>query len=328
MQSLSSPALWRKIQRENFTSIEKLADFLQLDAASRIQLLPHPKFVLNLPKRLAQKIAKNDLQDPIARQFLPLSEELLVFPQFEKDPVKDENFQLTPRLLQKYHGRALLITSGACAMHCRYCFRQNYEYPSSSHGFDQELEILRQTPSIEEIILSGGDPLSLSDETLFNLLDQLSSIDHIKRFRFHTRFPVGIPERLDEAFLSRFANIKRPVWVVLHINHARELDEDIFAALARWQKAGAILLNQAVLLKGVNDNLETLKELCLSLVNHGILPYYLHQLDRVQGAGHFEVDIDKGKALTQLLRAELSGYGVPLYVKEEAYQTSKTPLLP
>lgn len=326
MPCSSTAPLWRQVQRENFTSLDKLADFLELDAAGRANLCPSPRFVLNLPRRLASKIKKNDLSDPLARQFLPLSDELLIDTSFEKDPVKDERFQLTPRLLQKYSSRALLVTSGACAMHCRYCFRQNYNYPSMPQGFEKELEILRNKPEIEEVILSGGDPLSLSDATLFSLIDQLCEIDHIKRLRFHTRFPVGIPERLDSHFLERFAKIKLPVWVVLHINHAQELDEDIYGALARWQRAGALLLNQSVLLKGVNDTLQDLKELSQALVNHGILPYYLHQLDRVQGAGHFEVAQEKGSELVGQLRAQLSGYGVPLYVKEEAYQPSKTPL--
>lgn len=325
MLNMQKPASWRQIQRENFTRMNELADFLELDECARAQLLQPASFVLNLPRRLASKIRKNDLSDPIARQFIPTCQELEKGFLFEKDPVQDTEFRLTDRLLQKYPGRALLVTTGACAMHCRYCFRQNYEYPTGG-AFDKELSILKERQDIEEVILSGGDPLSLSDEKLFGLLDKLSKISHIKRFRLHTRFPIGIPERLDESFLLQFSKLNTPVWVVLHTNHANELDEEVLSALKCWQRAGAILLNQSVLLKGVNDSLEVLKELCQTLINNGILPYYLHQLDKVEGASHHEVDPQKGLEIVDQLRKELSGYGVPLYVQEIPHESSKTPL--
>jgi EF-P beta-lysylation protein EpmB len=327
MQHPHQPTLWRQIQRENFTRLEDLCDFLELDQEARSKLLPSARFVLNLPKRLASLMKKGDLDDPLARQFLPFSQETLKSEHFEKDPVEDTSFQLTPRLLQKYPGRALLVTTGACAMHCRYCFRQNYDYPSSSKNFDEELFLLSKREDIEEVILSGGDPLSLSDEALFGIISDLCSKTHIKRLRIHTRFPIGIPQRLDESFLEKFSKITIPVWVILHINHANELDDDLFLWLKRWQRSGALLLNQSVLLKGVNDSFEALKQLSSTLINHGILPYYLHQLDRVEGSSHYEVDPKKGTEITTQLRAYLSGYGVPLYVQEIPHQSSKTPMI-
>ena len=188
----------------------------------------------------------------------------------------------------------------------------------------KELQLIAQDPSIREVILSGGDPLSLTDHALENLLTGLAAIPHLKMVRFHTRFPVGIPERIDDSLLRILNNCPLQIWFVLHSNHPMELDGDVFDAMNKLRKQGISILNQSVLLKGVNDNVETLKELCEKLVGHGIMPYYLHQLDRVQGAAHFEVDEEKGRALIRQLAAQLPGYAVPKYVREVAGQPSKT----
>lgn len=306
---------WRQIQRKNFTSPSKLADFLEWGEKER-SLLSSSPFILNLPLRLAQKMEKKSLEDPLVRQFVPLQEKTSNKLGFLKDPVGDIQAQCTPNLLKKYEGRALLITTSACAMHCRYCFRQNYPYETEIKGFEKELELIKADPSIQEIILSGGDPLSLSNMTLSRLLNDLAEIPHIQRVRFHTRFPIGIPERIDAEFLEMLSSSRFQFWFIVHINHTSELDEDVFSCLAKLQKLGIPVLNQAVLLKGVNDREEVLHDLFQSLANRGIFAYYLHQLDKVMGAERFEVDEARGLELVRYLENHLPGYAVPKYVRE------------
>jgi EF-P beta-lysylation protein EpmB len=315
---------WRQIQKENFNQWKPLVDFLELDEENAREVLQRSRFPLNLPRRLAEKIEKNNLEDPILKQFVPLREELAITAGFCSQPVKDTTFQKTPKLLQKYAGRALLVCTSSCAMHCRYCFRQNYPYETEQKLFKEELEAIEQDCTLEEIILSGGDPLSLSDRVLQELLQGLTAITHVQRIRFHTRFPIGIPERIDDSFLNILAAVKAQLIFVIHVNHARELDEDVTASLKKLQKLGIPVLNCPVLLKGVNDNVLTLKTLLETLINCGVLPYYLHQLDRVQGAAHFEVEEEVGLTLLEELRTCLPGYAIPQYVREIAGEPSKT----
>lgn len=320
---------WREIQKQNFKEWEKLAEFLQLDSKQLKEILPRPNFPLNLPVRLAQKIAKNTLNDPILKQFVPLLKELQETPGYQLDPVQDANFRKSSKLLHKYEGRALLVCTSVCAMHCRFCFRQNFIYDKSPEqtSFTQELDLLQKDPSISEIILSGGDPLSLSPSTLEHLIKNLDAIPHLKKLRFHTRFPIGIPERIDETLVRLLSSIRMQTIFIIHCNHPLELDDDVLAALKKIQKLGIPVLNQCVLLSEVNDSIETLHELFEKLTNHGILPYYLHQLDQVQGAAHFAVSENKGKELLASLTAKLPGYAVPKYVKEIPGKMSKTNLI-
>ncbi len=313
---------WREIQKTNFRSLEKLAAFLEVDPE---QLSSSPRFALNLPLRLAKKIEKNSLSDPLFRQFVPLPEENEKLPNFSSDPVQDASFCKTDKLLQKYQGRALILTTSACAMHCRFCFRQNFDYAEKS-AFEEEIALIQKDPTIAEIILSGGDPLSLSDRVLSSLLKSLSAIEHIKVIRFHTRFPIGIPERIDESFLSILASSTKQIVFVLHANHPTEFDADVFSSLKTIQKLGIPTLLQTVLLKGVNDDLSTLQALFELSSQNGIIPYYLHQLDRVAGSAHFEVSTEKGKELIERLRAFLPGYAIPSYVQEIPKEKNKTPL--
>lgn len=317
---------WRSIQRSNFTQWDQLAEFLQLNAEQRQRILVNPSFILNLPKRLAEKIQKSTLDDPILKQFVPLKDELVRTDHFRDDPVGDTNCLKAPKLLHKYEGRVLLVVTSACAMHCRYCFRQNFNYDSQKTAFEEELALIAADDSIHEVILSGGDPLSLSNEQLGLLLFKIDAIKHVQRIRFHSRFPVGIPERIDEDLLKILQRLSKQVWFVIHTNHAKELDETFFEAMKKIQVLGIPVLNQSVLLRGVNDSLEVLKELFEKLVDHGIFPYYLHQLDRVQGAQHFEVAEEKGIFLIEELRKCLPGYAVPKYVKEIYSEPSKTPI--
>jgi EF-P beta-lysylation protein EpmB len=283
-------------------------------------------FPLNLPFRLASKIAKRTLEDPILKQFLPLQLESKITPGFIQDPVGDSLCRKETKLLHKYQGRVLLVCTSACAMHCRYCFRQNFDYDVKCKTFENEIAMIAQDSSIHEVILSGGDPLSLSDHLLEKLLQSISAISHVKRIRFHSRFPIGVPERIDASFLNLLKGLRPQIWFVIHTNHPKELDEDVLSHLQLLKNMGVLVLNQSVLLKDVNDTVETMVELCEKLVDHGILPYYLHQLDRVQGAAHFEVNQEKGLYLIQEIAKQLPGYAVPKFVKEIAGEPNKTPL--
>jgi len=315
--------LWRQIQKNNFTKLSELLDYLNMSSENRDLFLDKHPFVLNLPQRLAAKIQKNDPSDPILKQFLPTKHELIATG--VEDPCEDQRFQKTTNLLQKYASRALIITTSACAMHCRYCFRKNYPYQASD--FHEELNLIKEDQNCQEVLLSGGDPLSLSDEKLFNLLEQLDAIPHLKRIRFHTRFPIGIPERIHEGFIKKLASISKQIIFVLHVNHASELDQEIYESMRRIQKLGIPILTQTVLLKGINDSQEALVSLFTNLVDHGLIPYYLHQFDPVQGSMHFEVKIEEGLKLYHELRAHLPGYAVPTYVQEIPGKDSKTPVL-
>lgn len=322
-----SIALWRQIQRENFTDWKELLTFLQLDLSTAEAIVSHKsKFSLNLPRRLAQKITKSHWEDPVLLQFLPTLRELEASPLFVIDAVADGASRRTPKLLHKYHGRALLLCTSACAMHCRYCFRQHFDYEASDKLFQEELRAIAAETSLSEILLSGGDPLSLSNLQLGHLLSSLGRIPHLKRIRFHTRFPIGIPERIDTGFLELLAACPKQVVFVIHCNHAQEFDEEIFEQLKRVQQLGIPVLSQSVLLKNINDDVQTLKNLFELLIDHGIIPYYLHQLDRVQGAAHFEVSETEGKHLMDQLGVLLPGYALPRYVREIPHQPHKTPL--
>ena len=226
-------ASWRQILRKNFTSLEKLCTFLELTASQQQQLIQNSAFPLNLPFRLAEKIEKQTLNDPILKQFVPLKAEKERHNLFVKDPVGDCQASLAPKYLQKYGGRVLLMPTGTCAMHCRYCFRQKFDYAPLQSGYDQGLDLIRADRTIKEVILSGGDPLSLQNGQLHTLLQALSSINHVKRIRFHTRFPIGIPERIDEEFLALLAASSAQIWFVIHCNHPRELDMEVLAALRK-----------------------------------------------------------------------------------------------
>jgi len=322
----SAPSLWQTILRQNITCVNQLADFLELSLEQKAQLVQHPTFALNIPLRLVQKMQKGTLEDPLFKQFVPLQKEQEYHSLFIADPVCDESFRKGKKLLHKYEGRALLLCTSACAMHCRYCFRQNFNYETEDKLFEKELAWLKQDLAIHEVILSGGDPLSLSSRRLASILLTLAEFSHIRRIRFHTRFPIGIPERIDQEFLDLIAQLPQQVYFVIHCNHPHELDQDIFKHLKPLQKLGCILLNQSVLLKGVNDDPQTLKLLCETLVNEGILPYYLHQLDRVNGAAHFEVTQERGRQLIKEIAQSLSGYAIPKYVQEIAGEPYKTPL--
>jgi EF-P beta-lysylation protein EpmB len=270
-----------------------------------------------------------DTADPLLRQVLPVEAESALHPGYTHDPVGDQEARLAPGLLHKYAGRVLMVTTGACAVHCRYCFRRYYPYGEAPHSpaeWTPALEQIAADETIHEVILSGGDPLTLVDAWLAQLVERIAAIPHVRRLRVHTRLPVLIPERVTPALLAWLTGTRLSPVVVIHANHPAELAGTAAAAVRRLVTAAVPTLNQSVLLRGVNDSVETLTELSERLLDLGVMPYYLHQLDRVTGAAHFEVPAAEGMRLVEQLRRRLPGYAVPRYVREVAGEAYKTPL--
>jgi EF-P beta-lysylation protein EpmB len=287
-------------------------------------------FSLLVPRGFVARMRPGDLADPLLRQVLPVADELHDKPGFVADPVDDAAATRRPGLLQKYRGRALLITTGACAVHCRYCFRRHFPYgqgPRSLAEWRPALDEIAQDATLNEVILSGGDPLMIVDRALAELIYALAAIPHLRRLRIHTRLPIMIPERVTDELIHMLRGCGLTPLVVVHANHANELDAVAAAGLTRLSEAGIVLLNQAVLLAGVNDSVESQVSLCERLVNLRVIPYYLHQLDPVAGAAHFEVPIERGRRIVEELRTRLPGYAVPRYVQEVPDAESKVTLI-
>ncbi len=287
------------------------------------------QFPVLVPESFLKRMTPQNPRDPLLLQVLPSFHELDKAVGYSFDPVGDRQSVFAPGILQKYPGRALMITVGQCAVHCRYCFRRNYPYHQSPRSLEQwgpSLDKLRQNRQIEEIILSGGDPLVLSDQRLAKLIGQLDAINHLKRIRVHTRLPIVLPSRVTEGLLDLFRHSRlQPIFVV-HANHPNEIVDDCAEAIVRMVRAGIPVLNQAVLLKGINDTTGTQAELCRRLINLGAIPYYLHQLDRIEGAAHFETGVALGKKIIEELKQQLPGYAVPKYVREIPGEPGKTEL--
>ena len=291
------------------------------------------EFPLRVPRGYAARMRPGDPRDPLLLQVLPLARESEQAPGFTADPVGDLAAMGAPGLLHKYQGRVLLVVTGACAVHCRYCFRRHFPYeeanPAGGH-WAKSLATIAGRQDINEVILSGGDPLSLPDRRLAEMAGELAGIPHLKRLRIHTRLPVVLPGRVDDnlvRWISRLARktALKPV-VVIHANHPNEIDGAVAGAMGRLAGAGAVLLNQSVLLRGVNDDPETLAALSEALFAAGVLPYYLHRLDRVRGAAHFEVSDGEADVIMTALRTRLPGYLVPRFVTEEPGAPYKRPL--
>lgn len=271
-----------------------------------------------------------DPSDPLLRQVLPVAAEEEVSPGFLADPVGDAAASLQPGLLQKYAGRVLMVVTGACAIHCRYCFRRNYPYATGAatpRSWDTALACIESDTSLEEVILSGGDPLTLDDTLLEDLIERLEAISHLRRLRLHTRLGIVLPSRITSELASLLSRTRLKVVVVHHSNHAQEIDANVESAVNQLQQAGCLQLNQSVLLRGVNDTLGDQQELCERLITCGVLPYYLHQLDRVAGAAHFETAESVGIEIVAGLRARLPGYMVPRLVREVAGAPHKVVLV-
>lgn len=321
---------WQALWRDAVRDPRELLALLGLELPpGRLSDDAAAQFPLRVPRGFISRMRHGDPTDPLLRQVLPLDDEMQPAPGFGLDAVGDSAARSGPGVIQKYQGRALLVTTGSCAVHCRYCFRRHFPYheETAARGHWQEaIDLIRADAGIDEVILSGGDPLSLSTAKLAELTDALAGIPHLRRLRIHSRLPVVLPERVDDELTHWLSRLPWPVAFVIHANHASEFDDHVDAALARLHDAGVRLLNQAVLLRGVNDSVEALADLSERSFDAGVLPYYLHQLDRVQGVAHFEVDDARAKALHAALAARVSGYLVPRLVREIPGDTGKRPL--
>ncbi len=320
---------WRQLWREAVTDGRELLQLLGLEHLADRLPEADAGFALRVPRGFVARMRHGDPRDPLLLQVLPQMAETDVVPGFGLDAVGDMDAHAAHGVLHKYHGRALLIASGACAVNCRYCFRRHYPYGediAAAAKWREALQYLRGHADVGELILSGGDPLSLSTAKLAELSQGMADIAHLRRLRIHSRLPVVLPERVDAALCDWLAALPQQKVVVIHANHANELDASVAAACARLRDAGAMLFNQSVLLRGVNDDVDALAALSERLFACGVVPYYLHQLDRVQGTAHFEVDDTRARALMEDLRARLPGYLVPRLVREVAGEASKRPL--
>ncbi|HEY6985483.1 MAG TPA: EF-P beta-lysylation protein EpmB [Rhodanobacteraceae bacterium] len=326
----AQPARWQELWRDAVSDPRELLELLDLSHCADDLLAGRDTgFPLRVPRGFVARMRRGDPADPLLLQVLPQPAELGEVPGFTRDAVGDIAARTGRGVLHKYEGRALLIATGSCAVHCRYCFRRHFAYAddiAAANRWEDAIGALRADASIGEVILSGGDPLSLSTAKLAQLTESLATIPHVRTLRVHTRMPVMLPERVDRELLAWLARLPFRRVVVLHANHANELDASVAAACAALKDSEAILLNQSVLLRAVNDDAVVLRALSERLFDCGVLPYYLHQLDRVQGAAHFEVDDERARSLHAQLAAELPGYLVPRLVREVAGAAAKTPL--
>ncbi|WP_297196562.1 EF-P beta-lysylation protein EpmB [uncultured Pluralibacter sp.] len=285
-------------------------------------------FALRVPRAFAARMEKGNPNDPLLRQVLTSQQEFIAAPGFSTDPLEEQH-SVVPGLLHKYRNRALLLVKGGCAVNCRYCFRRHFPYAENQgnkRNWQAALDYIAERPELDEIIFSGGDPLMAKDSELSWLMDALEAIPHIKRLRIHSRLPIVIPARITEELAGRFARSSLQLILVNHINHAREIDDAFRRAMAMLKRSGVTLLNQSVLLRGVNDSAQALADLSNALFDAGVMPYYLHVLDKVQGAAHFMVSDDEARSIMRELLTLVSGYMVPKLAREIGGEPSKTPL--
>jgi EF-P beta-lysylation protein EpmB len=322
-----SHSSWQRQLQEAISSPKELLTQLKLEK----HLSPALKkvteqFPLRVPQAFVARMEKNNINDPLLRQVLPMLEELTSPDEYSADPVQEQHLAFTG-LVRKYRGRVLLMVNGHCAVNCRYCFRRHFPYDDHKLSRQQWLTVINEIAddsSIEEVIYSGGDPLASSDKQLSWLTEEINNIPHIKRLRIHSRLPVVIPDRITDASVNWMQAFKGQTIFVFHINHGNEIDAQLSKAANKLKNAGILLLNQSVLLRGVNDCPDTLKSLSDQLFNIGILPYYLHLLDPVSGASHFDLPLDKAEDIYRQFMDKTSGYLVPKLVKEVPGMGSKT----
>ena len=320
---------WQTAIRLAVRSASELRKILALPPAANVT--GEKSFPTFVPWEFLSRIARGDPHDPLLRQVLPLSDEDVGQRGFSADPVGDLNAIVAGGLLHKYQGRALVVTTGACGVHCRYCFRREFPYAavgSRSEDWRGSIDYIRNHVEVEEVLLSGCDPLTIVDHKLDELISAIEGIEHVRRLRIHTRMPIVIPQRITSELVERLFSSRLAIWFVVHANHPNELDSSVLDRLGMLIDAGIPVLNQSVLLRGVNDDATTLIELSRRLVDHRIQPYYLHQLDRVRAASHFEVPVAEGHRLMPRLRESLPGYAFPAYVLEDAGNSSKAPVIP
>lgn len=319
---------WQDALSDLITDPKELLTILELDTTYLdAAYAAAKKFPLKVPRGYAARMQKGNIADPLLLQVMPLGIELAESLEYKLDPLHEADANPVPGLLHKYHGRVLVTLTSACAVHCRYCFRRHFPYADNNpgrQGWGKIFAYIKENSTITEVILSGGDPLSVNDKLLKMFSDQLELIPHVKRLRIHSRLPVVLPERVTEEFILWITHIKLTPSIVIHANHPNEINDEVKDALSRLRRAGVQVLNQTVLLKGINDDAEVLSELSEVLFESGVLPYYLHVLDKVQGAAHFDLQIEQAKLLHAQLRRTLPGYLVPRLVCEKPGEHSKT----
>jgi L-lysine 2,3-aminomutase len=322
--AMPAGALWQSILAEAVRSPTELCQRLGLAptlAAEAEQA--SDGFPMLAPRPYLARIRPGDPSDPLLLQVLPRLAETVATPGYSADPLGEAEALCGPNLLRKYQGRILMVTTGTCGVHCRFCFRRHFPYVPDASGWGPAMQQIAADRSIDEVILSGGDPLTMPDSELAQLAGQLAQIPHLRRLRIHSRLPVVIPERVTGELISWLRGTRLSPMMVVQVNHPAEIDQSVAEAFGRLGDAGIPMLSQSVLLRGVNDRADVLAELCRQLVDLRVMPYYLHQLDPVAGAAHFEVPISTGIALMAELRARLPGYAVPRYVRETRQGTSK-----
>ena len=321
---------WKRQWREAVRDPRELLSMLGLEAlAGTVSVPAAAGFSLRVPHAFIARMRHGDPADPLLRQVLPVLDEERIVPGFVLDAVGDGAARAGHGVIRKYRGRALLVATGSCAINCRYCFRRHFPYAeqtAAAGNWREAVAAIAADPGIDEVILSGGDPLSLSTPKLAELTAALEAIPHLRRLRIHSRLPVVLPARVDDELLAWLGALPWPLAFVIHANHGNEFDAEVDAALARLRGAGAMLFNQAVLLRGVNDSVDALAALSERSWQAGVVPYYLHQLDRVAGTAHFEVEDARARELHRALAARLSGYLVPRLVREVAGDPGKRPL--
>lgn len=319
---------WRQQLAQSLRTPKALLEQLQFDAQQIAEMSANDQgFGTLVPQAYANRMQPADPQDPLLLQVLPQAAEGLSVPGFVTDPLAEAQFNPSPGVVHKYHGRALLVAAGHCAINCRYCFRRHYPYDEQQRSRSQwqdSLAHLAEDQDLEEIILSGGDPLALTNNMLFALLDEIEALPQVQRLRIHSRLPVVLPARITSALCQRLKNSRLQVVMVIHCNHAQEIDTDVAAACLQLQAAGISMLNQSVLLDGINADSNSLIDLSKGLFNAGVLPYYLHLPDHVAGTQHFFVTREQGQKLHSEMQAQLPGYLVPRLVKEEPGMAHKT----
>ncbi|NIY85487.1 EF-P beta-lysylation protein EpmB [Vibrio hepatarius] len=320
---------WLKQLANGISDPQKLLEYLEIDPEPWQNGFDARKlFAQRVPQSFVERMQKGNPFDPLLRQVLPLSAEFEVHPGYSNDPLQEQNNDI-PGLLHKYRNRALMIVKGGCAINCRYCFRRHFPYQENKGNkttWQQSLDYLAQHDELNEVILSGGDPLMAKDDELQWLIDHIADIPHIKRLRIHSRLPVVIPARVTDGLVSLLAGTRLQVILVTHINHAQEINQELSDALSKLKQVGVTLLNQGVMLKGVNDNVDAQVQLSEALFDSGVLPYYIHVLDKVQGAAHFFISDQQAKTIMAGVIERVSGYLVPKLTREIGGRSSKTPL--
>lgn len=325
----SSNWSWQQVSSNTIEDITVLAELLQLDGNALTKISAGSEFKLRVPLTFVSRMQAGDLNDPLLLQILPQKKEHQLAPGFSHDPLDEQRYNVSPGLVHKYRGRVLLTAAVSCPINCRYCFRRHFPYDQnrlSQDSLNTALDYIRDDNSIREVILSGGEPLLLNDRKFAQLLDKIESVPHVKQIRIHTRFPVAVPQRLTKALCERLIDSRAQVAVVLHANHPNEIDQQLKHHLAPLNNSSVTLLNQSVLLDGINNQSATLCKLSEKLYEAGVLPYYLHATDPVSGTAHFRVDDNQARDLVHEMTNQLPGYLVPTLVREISGRPAKTRL--